>query len=66
MFDEEDNHEILERHEKGRFNSLVPHATSSETFSPNAIGVGAINGVPASAPTPMALGLNVELSFMTA
>jgi len=29
-------------------------------FSPNAIGVGAINAVPTFAPTPMALGLNVK------
>ena len=32
-------------------------------FSPNANGVGAIDGVPASAPTPMALGLNGERSL---
>ena len=38
----------------------IPHAASSETFSPNAIGVGAINAVPTFAPTPMALGLNVK------
>ncbi len=31
-------------------------------FSPNAHGVGAINGSSASAPTPLALGLNVETS----
>ena len=31
------------------------------TFSPNAIGVGAINAVPTFAPTPMALGLNVSI-----
>ncbi len=30
------------------------------TFSPNANGVGAINGSPTSAPTPLALGLNVS------
>ncbi len=39
-------------------------------FSPNAIGVGAIDAVPtlapALAPTPMALGLNVKRFFMTA
>ncbi len=32
----------------------------SFSFSPNANGVGAINGSPAFAPTPLALGLNVS------
>ena len=32
----------------------------SETYSRYAIGVRAINGSPSPAPTPMALGLNVE------
>ena len=31
------------------------------SFSPNAIGLGAINVVPTFAPTPMALGLNIYL-----
>ena len=44
----------------GRWES-IPHTVTSETFSPNAIGVGAINWVPTFAPTPMALGLNVKL-----
>ena len=39
---------------------FTPHAASSEMFSPNAIGVGAINTVPTFAPTPMASGLNVK------
>ena len=34
-----------------------------ETFSPNANGVGAINAVPTFAPTPVALGLNMEMSY---
>ncbi len=38
----------------------IPHAASCETFSPNAIGVEAINASPTFAPTPMALGLNVK------
>jgi hypothetical protein len=38
----------------------IPHAVSSETFSPNAIGVGAINAVATFTPTPMALGQNLK------
>ena len=38
----------------------ILHAVTSETFSPNAIGVGAIDALPTFAPTPMALGLNVK------
>ena len=34
---------------------------ATSMFSPNAIGVDAIIALPASAPTPMALGLNVSL-----
>ncbi len=43
-----------------RAGSFVPHAASSETFSPNASGVGAVHAVPTFAPTPLALGLNVK------
>ena len=39
---------------------FILYAATSETFSPNAIGVGAIDALPTFAPTPMALGLNVE------
>ncbi len=37
-----------------------PRTAISVTFSPNAIGVGANEGHASNAPTPMALGLNVE------
>ena len=39
---------------------MKPALRDCETFSRNAIGVRAIHGSPASAPTPLALGLNVE------
>ena len=39
---------------------VIPHAATSDTLSPYAIGVGAIDAVPTFAPTPMALGLNVK------
>ena len=45
---------------------LIVHAVTSETFSPNAIGVGVIDVLPAFAPTPMALGLNRSVSVMAA
>ena len=38
----------------------MTHAARRETFSRNANDVRAINGWPVSAPTPLALGLNVE------
>ncbi len=41
---------------------VMPHAVFDETFSRNANGMRAINGWPASAPTPLALGLNVGMS----
>ncbi len=41
---------------------MNPCAGSCETFSRYANGVRAINGEPTIAPTPLALGLNVESS----
>ena len=38
----------------------MPHTVARETFSPNAIGVGANGEFPTFAPTPMALELNVK------
>ena len=45
--------------------SMTPEldsSTSHETFSRNDNGVRAINGSPASTPTPLAVGLNVKMS----
>jgi len=44
--------------------AVIPHAVSSDTFGPHAIGVGVINAVPTLAPTPMAWGLNVKRQFL--
>ena len=52
---------LLRRESAGRCETML-HAATSETFSPNAIGVGASDALPPFAPTPMALGLNVEMS----
>ncbi len=44
--------------------AFMLHAATSETFSPNAIGVGASDALPPFAPTPMALGPNIEVNCM--
>jgi hypothetical protein len=45
-----------------RFFVRILRATGYETFSRYANGVRVINGSLSFAPTPMALGLNVEMS----